>query len=263
MLRILLCAAHPHGWERARAVAAVATVLVWLAVFAVRRVRALAVPVALAATSAGVCWAHLPVPSAASLGPLPSGLPALTVPCWPVLPRLALGAAAVALVALAQAAGVAAPGQQAQVRRRWGHDVWAQAAANLAGAFCQAMPAGGSLSRTAVAVAAGGRTRWAGVSSGVALALLVAFGGRAVAAIPLPVVGALLALVGGKLLVGRRAAVGLAWRGGAVDRALLLGTLALSTEVPLTYALLAATGASLALRRRPLGARAEAEPDFL
>jgi SulP family sulfate permease len=45
-------------------------------------------------------------------------------------------------------------------------DFLAQGLGNIAGSFFQAMPAGGSLSRTGINVEGGGRTRWAGVYSG-------------------------------------------------------------------------------------------------
>ncbi|MFI7391516.1 alkyl sulfatase C-terminal domain-containing protein [Streptomyces tendae] len=74
----------------------------------------------------------------------------------------------VALVALAQAAGIGPsmpnPGG---TRSDMNGDFRSQGCANLLGGLFQALPSGGSMSRTGVAVSAGARTRCAGVISGV------------------------------------------------------------------------------------------------
>ncbi|MFF7633229.1 SulP family inorganic anion transporter [Kitasatospora sp. NPDC008050] len=123
-------------------------------------------------------------------------------------------------------------------RRAARRDVLAQAAANAVGAFFHALPAGGSPSRTAVAASAGARTRWAGVASGVVLALLLCFFGRVAGFIPLAVVGALLILIGIKLVVARLPEIALAWRRGWRERSLLVVTFLAATQLPLQYALL-------------------------
>ncbi|MFD5462205.1 SulP family inorganic anion transporter [Kitasatospora sp. NPDC127059] len=250
LLRIGAWAAHPGGWSSAAAWSAAATVAVWLSAHRGRRTRPHAVLIALVVGSAGVRAWSAPVPLAASLGALPSGLPHLSLPDWGVLAQLAPGAFAVALVALAQAAGISGdqPGHDrsgGEHRAAGTRDVLAQAAANMAGAFFQAMPVGGSLSRTGVAVAAGARTRWTGAASGVALAVLVASCGRAVGLIPLPVIGALLVVVGAKLALARLPELRAAWRRGPHERAATALTFLAATEFPLQYALLLGAAVSL------------------
>ncbi|MEU9047738.1 MULTISPECIES: SulP family inorganic anion transporter [unclassified Kitasatospora] len=268
LLRIGAWAAHPGGWSSAASWTAAATVAVWLLAHRWHRSRPQAVLIALVVGSAGVRAWSAPVPLAASLGAVPSGLPHLSLPAWGVLVQLAPGACAVALVALAQAAGISGE-QDDRVPRVGGtRDVLAQAAANVVGAFFQAMPVGGSLSRTGVAVAAGARTRWAGAASGVALAVLVASCGRAVGLIPLPVIGALLGVVGAKLALARLPELRAAWRRGPYERAATVLTFLAATEVPLQYALLLGAALSVLprlvaplqrlggrLRRRPQAAR--------
>ncbi|WP_329576641.1 SulP family inorganic anion transporter [Kitasatospora sp. NBC_01250] len=245
LLRLASWLAHPGAWSHRMTAVAVATVLVWALAHAVSRLRALAVLVALVVTGVLVHVAGITVPLAASLGTVPGGLPQLTVPNWWVMPHLVGGACSVAAVALAQAAAIA-PGSPAggpaagePVGRRAGRrDVLAQAAANAVGAFCHALPVGGSPSRTAVAVAAGARSRWAGVASGVVLALLLCFFGRVTGFIPLAVVGALLILIGVKLVLARLPEIALAWRRGWRERSLLVVTFLAATQLPLQYALL-------------------------
>ena len=114
------------------------------------------------------------------------------------------GAVAVALVALAQAAGIGAavPNPDGS-RTNVSGDFMAQGVANLAGGFFRALPVGGSLSRTGVATSAGARTRWAGVFAGISLAVLVIVAGGAAEQIPMPVIGGLILVIGAELIVGR------------------------------------------------------------
>ncbi|GAA1219545.1 hypothetical protein GCM10009665_07040 [Kitasatospora nipponensis] len=256
LLRIVAWALRPQEWSLRAALVAAVTVAVWALAHAARRTRPFAVLAALVVVAGGVWACRVAVPLASSLGAVPSALPSLSVPAWDVLPRLVPGASAVALVALAQAAGIHPPPPERAVgarRRVWGSDLWAQAAANLVGAFFQALPAGGSLSRTGVAVAAGARTRWAGAASGVLLAVLVLGLGDAAGRIPLPVIGALLIVIGVKLITGRLPALRAAWRDGRWEQAVLAVTFLATTQFPLQYALLLGLGLSLVRRRAGTG----------
>ncbi|MFJ3098911.1 SulP family inorganic anion transporter [Streptomyces hydrogenans] len=75
-------------------------------------------------------------------------------------PHLLRGAASVALAALAQAAGItpSLPDPDG-TRSDINGDFRSQGYANLADGLFQALPSGGSTSRTGVAVSAGARTR--------------------------------------------------------------------------------------------------------
>jgi SulP family sulfate permease len=96
------------------------------------------------------------------IGAIPTSLPTPAVPDLRFAPDVLVGAAAVAAVGLIQAAGVAQnypnPGGADQNDSR---DFAAQGVANIAGGLMQGMPAGGSLSATALNVSAGARSRWA------------------------------------------------------------------------------------------------------
>ena len=136
------------------------------------------------------------------------------------MPELLVGGLAVALVGLAQAAGISAavPNPDGS-RPNTSGDFVAQGAANLAGGFFGALPTGGSLSRTGVAVSAGAQTRWAGIFAGVWLALIVLVAGSLAELIPMPVIGGLILVIGAELVAGRLGR----HRAGAPDRAAVRG----------------------------------------
>ncbi|MCC2275234.1 SulP family inorganic anion transporter [Streptomyces sp. ET3-23] len=249
LLHIADWAAHAGSWATGPTVVAGATVAVWGLVHLVRRLRALSVLIALAVVSAAVAVCGPEVPLAGSLGPIPAGLPALTLPAWDALPHLATGACAVALVGLAQAAGIPATTPHPDTSRTAiAKDILAQAAANIGGAFFQALPAGGSLSRTGVALAAQGRTRWTGIFSGAVLALLVCTLAPLVARIPLAVIGALIIIIGAKLITGRLDAIHTAWRTGPLEAVAIILTFLTATQAPLHYAIVLGLLLSLAIR---------------
>ncbi|WP_329468449.1 SulP family inorganic anion transporter [Streptomyces sp. NBC_01431] len=252
LTHLLDWAANIGMWSASATAASAAAVVVWALAHRHPRLRSLAVLLALVAATAAVTGWGAPVALASSLGPIPAGLPGLSLPAWSALPRLVPGACAVAVVALAQAAGIprslpashVPPGMPVSA----GGDICAQAAANVAGAFFQALPAGGSLSRTGVAQAAGARTRWAGIISGVLLALLVATAGPLAGYIPLPVIGALVAVIGCKLVVARWAEIRSVLASGPGPAAVILLTFLATTQAPLQYALAVGLVASLTER---------------
>ena len=82
----------------------------------------------------------------ASIATIPNSLPPFMLPDFSLIPQLALGSVSVALVALAQGAGIstAVPnpdGSKASASR----DFVGEGLGNLAGSFFQSMGTGGSL----------------------------------------------------------------------------------------------------------------------
>lgn len=194
---------HATHWSTTSTQVAAVTVGIWGLIAVFRRARRVALLVALLLVSVAVAVLHAKVPLASSLGKIPHGLPVPVAPTWSDIPRLAPGAAVIALVALAQAGGITTPQDPDGVKARSLRSILAQALANLSGVFVNAMPVGGSMSRTGVVVAAGARSRWAGLASGATLALLVTTAGPMIARIPVPLIGGLIAVVGCQLFAGR------------------------------------------------------------
>jgi SulP family sulfate permease len=177
---------HFSNWQPAATVVALATIGVWAVGHAIKRLESLATLIALVAVTVAVTLLGVAVEKVGDIATIPSGLPTLVLPDLSVAPHLVAGAVAVSLVALAQAAGISAAvpnpdGSRADTSR----DFLAQGLANLSGGFFQALPVGGSLSRTGVATSAGARTRWAAIFAGAWLALIVVLFGSAAEVIPM------------------------------------------------------------------------------
>jgi SulP family sulfate permease len=120
---------------------------------------------------------------------VPSGLAALPRPVLPdlsLVPALLGGTVAAVVVGLAESsgAGAAFPNPDGS-RSDMSGDFLGQGLGNLAGSFFQALPAGGSLSRTGLNASGGGRSRWAGVYAGLLIAVVLVLFGRYAELIPM------------------------------------------------------------------------------
>lgn len=239
---------HLPQWDLTSTAVAAATVLGWWAAHAVRRLRSFAVLIALLVVSVGVAVLRVDVREAGDIGAIPRALPLPVLPDVSAVPALATGAVAIALVALAQAAGIGAavPNPDGS-RSNLSGDFTAQGVANIAGGFFRALPTGGSLSRTGVATSAGARTRWAGIFAGIFLALLVLVAGPLAERIPMPVIGGLVVVIAGELIVGRVPDIRLVLRTGALPAAGMVLTFLATTQLALQYAIFLGAVVSLVL----------------
>jgi len=124
-------------------------------------------------------------------------------------------------------------------------DFVGQGIGNLVAGVFQGMPVGGSASASALAVAAGARTRLAPIVAALVIALTVLLLGGAVQLIAMPALAALLIVVGaGTVRPGRVIAQA---RLGSVQLVVVTVTLVLTLLVPLQYAVLVGVGLSLIL----------------
>ncbi|THV30844.1 SulP family inorganic anion transporter [Glycomyces paridis] len=238
--------AHLADWDPATVAVAAATIAVWAAAYLVRRLRPLALLIALLVGTVGVALLGLDVDGVGDIAAVPSGFPTPVLPDLDALPHLLTGAVAVALVALAQAAGIstAVPNPDGS-RTSASGDFTAQGLANVAGGFFQALPAGGSLSRTGVATGAGAATRWAGIFAGLWLIAIVLAAGRYAEYIPMAVIGGLLILIGGELIRGQVAHIALVWRASKLSAAAMILTFLATTQIPLQQAIFLGAGLSI------------------
>jgi len=128
---------------------------------------------------------------------IPRALPTPVLPDLSLFPVLAAGAVAAAVVGLAESSGVGSAYPNPSGRRsNMSRDFSGQGLGNLAGSFFQAMPAGGSLSRTGVNVSGGGTSRWAGVFAGLLMMIFVLLFGPLAELIPMAALAALLMVIG-------------------------------------------------------------------
>jgi SulP family sulfate permease len=240
--------AHLGSWDPASTVVAAGTIAVWALARLVKPLRSLATLVALAVVSVVVVAFHIDVEQVADIATIHRSLPTPMLPNWSAAPSLITGAVAVALVALAQAAGIGAavPNPDGS-RTDLSTDFTAQGLANVAGGIFQALPTGGSLSRTGVATSAGGRTRWAGIFAGIWLAVIVVTLGPYAELIPMPVIGGLLLVIGGELIAGRLPDIRLVLRTSKLPAAAMIVTFLATTQIPLQDAIFLGAGVSLLL----------------
>ncbi|MEI5032061.1 SulP family inorganic anion transporter [Streptomyces sp. S1A(2023)] len=239
---------HVGDWKGAATLVAAVTIAVWAGTRAVKRLEPVALLVAMVVVSVGVAVLATDVELVKDIASIPASLPGFSAPDLAAVPDLAWGAVSVALVGLAQAAGIAPSmpnpdGSRSDVNG----DFRAQGYANLTGGLFQALPSGGSMSRTGVAVSAGARTRWAGVISGVFLALVVLVCGSLAERIPMPVIGGLILVVGGELIWGKRHDILLVLRTSPLSSAAMILTFLATTQLPLQRAIVLGAVLSLLL----------------
>ncbi|MGW5237740.1 SulP family inorganic anion transporter [Monashia sp. NPDC004114] len=246
--KVVDAVAHVTDWDLTTLLVSLGTVAVWFVVRLVPRLEPFAILAALVVVTAIVVVFSIDVEDVGDIGSVPSGLPHLVLPDPGVMPDLLAGAVAVALVALAQAAGIGAavPNPDGS-RTNVSGDFTAQGVANLAGGFFRALPTGGSLSRTGVATSAGAQTRWTGIFAGIFLGLVVLVAGGVAELIPMPVIGGLVIVIGAELVVGRIPDIRLVLRTGWLPTAAMLATFLATTQLPLQEAILLGAGLSLML----------------
>ena len=171
-------------------------------------------------------------------------LPLPVLPDLASIPSLLLPALSLAFVGLVQGAGVAAAVRDGKPPDA-SQDFVGQGIGNLVAGVFQGMPVGGSASASALAVAAGARTRLAPIVAALVIALTVLLLGGAVELIAMPALAALLIVVGaGTVRPGRVIAQA---RLGSVQLVVVTVTLVLTLLVPLQYAVLVGVGLSLIL----------------
>jgi SulP family sulfate permease len=192
--------AHAGLWDGATTIVGIACIIA-LVVAKRTRLRSYADIVAMVLGIALVSGLGLDsVQTVGDIASIPTGLDAIPTPHWPdfsLVPELLPAAVAAAIVGLAEASTVgAAYPNPGGARSDMNRDFVAQGAANLVGGLFGALPSGGSLSRTGVNVSAGARSRWAGVSAGVLLVVLVAIAGGLAERIPMPTLAAILMVIG-------------------------------------------------------------------
>ncbi|CAM3441330.1 SulP family inorganic anion transporter [Isoptericola cucumis] len=239
---------HVGAWDAPTVAVAGATVAAWAALSLVPRLRKTATLVSLVVVTVVVTLLGAGVETVSDIAAIPRSLPPLTLPDVGALPELTSGGLAIALIALAQAAGIgAAVPNPDGTRTDVSKDFTAQGLANVAGGFFGALPTGGSLSRTGVATSGGAQTRWAGIFAGVWLIVLVLVLGPLAGAIPMAVIGGLLLVIGGELVVGRWADIVLVVRTSWLSAAAMVVTFVATTQLPLQQAIFLGAGLSIVL----------------
>lgn len=187
------------------------------------------------------------VPVVGDLGQLDQVIPSLSLPDPRLIDLdLVVSALAITIIGLVQGAGISQsmPNPDGRLPDN-DRDFMAQGLANGAVGLLQGMPVGGSISATALVVAAGARTRLANISAGLIMLVLLLFFGRYVLALALPALAGLLVVVGFQAIRPER--LRLTWRTSWEARATMLFTLASTLILPLHLAVFVGVGLSALL----------------
>jgi SulP family sulfate permease len=209
---------HISEWDPATVIVSVATIILMVILKRVRPLEKFAAIIVLFLATLVVNVLNIQTELVGSIATIQNGLPQFALPDFSLVPQLALGSVSVALVALAQGAGIstAVPnpdGSKASQSR----DFLGEGLGNLAGSFFQSMGTGGSLSRTGISVGAGANSRWGGVFAGLWLGLILLLFGSSAEKVPLAVIGGMLVVIGIELVLARVPSARLVLRTGAWD----------------------------------------------
>ena len=213
-------------------------------VIAIAASTALLAVLSIPALGAGGAWGAVRVVS--DVASIPANLPGLVLPAPGLLLTMLLPAFSVAIIGLVQGAGVSQAyvnpdGRYPNVSR----DFFGQGAANLATSFVGGLPAGGSISGTALILGAGARSRWTNVFGGVFVAVVVLLAAPLAERVPMPALAALLIVAG---FQGLRipSAVSI-WKTSRISSAAMVLTFLATLIVPLHFAVLTGVAFSILL----------------
>ncbi|MCU0503829.1 MAG: SulP family inorganic anion transporter [Anaerolineae bacterium] len=185
----------------------------------------------------GIASAFDTVRTVGDVALIPRSLPQLALPQPSLIPSMLLPAFAVAMIGLVQGAGVSQgtpnpDGKYPNVSR----DFLGQGVANIATSVVSGVPAGGSISGTALLMGAGARSRWANISAGLFVAVIVLLLAPLVERVPMSALAALLIVAGFQGLRVQQAVI--TWNTSKVAAVIMIITFIATLLVPLQFAVL-------------------------
>lgn len=159
---------------------------------------------------------------------------------------LLMSAVAVAIIGLVQGAGVSQSyanpdGKYPNVSR----DFVGQGMANIATSLFQGIPAGGSMSGTALVVSAGARSRWANIWAGLLVIPIVLIFAQLIGYVPMPTLAGLLIVVGIQSLQPNQ--IRTVWQTGLIPQVGFGLTLMATLTLPLQTAVFIGVAVSVLL----------------
>ncbi len=186
------------------------------------------------------------VETVGDIATITASLPDIQLPTVSLLLQMLLPAFSIAIIGLIQGAGVSQgypnpDGKYPNVSR----DFLGQGMANLATSFVGGIPAGGSISGTALIMSAGARSRWTNISVGLFVALIVALLAPLVSLVPMSALAALLIVAG---FQGMRIPQAMTvWNTSRVSGVVMILTFLATLVMPLQYAVLVGVAFSILL----------------
>ncbi|WP_129663537.1 SulP family inorganic anion transporter [Phytoactinopolyspora endophytica] len=235
-------ATHPGRVDFASLVVGLTTLVI---LFGLARTRLVAVSALLALVVPTTVVAVFGLDNVAQVrdsGDIPRSLPLPALPDPGLFSfELITGAVAVAVIVLVQGAGVNESAPNPDGSSDINRDFTAQGIANVTVGIFRGQPVGGSVSRTALNVAVGPRTRWSAILSGAILLPIVVLFSGLVGLVPLPTLAAVLVFAAVKSL--SPSGVVTIWRTGATSEIALVTTFVATLLLPVA----AAVGIGVAL----------------
>lgn len=213
------------------------------------RTRLGALGLAVAIVAASVVAALLPgagIPTLNDIAQVPQSLPGPVLPSLGLIAALVVPAASLAFVGLVQGAAISQslPNPDGSYPNP-SRDFTGQGIANLVSGVFQGMPVGGSMSATALVVAAGGRGRASNLVAGIVMIVTILLFGSAAGHIAMPALAALLIVIGIRTFKIDQAMM--VWRTGPTQAVMMAATFLLALLVPLQYAVLSGVAISAVL----------------
>lgn len=177
---------------------------------------------------------------------VPNALPNFILPDFSLIFQLIIPAFALSIIGLVQGAGISQgyPNPDGKYPDPSG-DFFGQGMANVATSFFQGMPAGGSLSGTALVVSAGAKTRWANVFVGILIAIIILLFADVVKLLAMPALAGLLIVVGFQTI--NPTAIQTVWQTGRIPQVVMLITFFGTLIMPLQYAVFLGVAISVML----------------
>ena len=192
-------------------------------------------------------WMGAPVSFLRDVVDVPRGLPAPVLPQLDDVLYLIVPACSLAFVGIVQGAGVSAsiPSADGHSRAEASRDIIGQGVGNIAAGLFRGMPVGGSMSASALIVAAGAKTRLALFVAGAVMALVVLFASDLVAYVAMPALAGLLIVVGISAI--KPSQVHSVLKTGPLQSAVMAVTFVLTLLIPLQFAVLVGVGLGIVL----------------
>lgn len=180
------------------------------------------------------------------LSPIPRRLPDPMLPEAALVDDMFTAALAIAVLGLVQTAALSQSLKEKDDRiPDASREFVGQGLANMAGALFQNMPSSGSLSRTAVNMKAGARTRLANVWAGIFVALIMLLFGGLAERIPLAALAGHLVVAATTLISLPR--ISFIWRASWTGRWAMAATFVSTLALPLEYSVYVGVALSLAI----------------
>lgn len=185
------------------------------------------------------------VPTVADMSLIPSGLPEIILPDLSLAPELITTAFAMSILAAVQSAALIQAIHDPDNNSNISQDFIAMGMANIAGGLVRGMPSCASLSRTAVNVSAGAKTRLANIFAGLFVGVILLVLGGWIERIPLAVLAGHLVVAAASLI--QPSDLRMVWQVGSSARVAMVATLLATLLLPLQYSIYIGVGLSLVL----------------